>query len=125
MITIRQLAKRLNLTSQAIYVSIQSGKLKAKKDGKNWAILEKDIQEYLEKKHSRITSMHNGSLTFDNKKGEYSVSQCAKILKHPLNFMYYQIRANEIKFHRKGWHYVIMLSDIKAFAESKGISLNL
>src|SRR4029078_7377581 len=91
-LSISEAAKLNNVTRQAIYVAIKLNKLKAKKETTRWTIHLDDLEEYRKNKYSRMKSIHNGQLIFDNTKGYYSVNQAASMLNVPAQKIYYATR---------------------------------
>jgi len=112
-------AARINgVTRQAIYVAIKQKKLKASKDATRWTINLRDLEEYRENKYSRTKSMRDGELLFDNRKGNYSINQTAKMLGVPAQKIYYATRVGLLKSSRKGAAWIISVEDIKAYQEN-------
>ncbi len=46
--TPKEIAETLRITKEAVYYYIKTGRLKAKRVGKSWRILGKDINEFIE-----------------------------------------------------------------------------
>jgi hypothetical protein len=112
-------AARINgVTRQAIYVAIKQNKLKASKDATRWTINLRDLEEYRANKYSRTKSMRDGELLFDNRKGNYSINQTAKMLNVPAQKIYYATRVGLLRSSRKGAAWIIHIDDIKAYQEN-------
>ena len=114
-VSITEAARINNVTRQAIYVAIETKRLKAHKGSKKWWINLDDLEDYRRNKYSRAKSMFKGNLLFDNEKGLYSISQAAKTLEVPKDRIYYLIYRKKIKFSSKGAAYVLHIDDIQAF----------
>lgn len=114
-VSITEAAEINNVTRQAIYVAIKLNKLKAKKETSRWTIHLDDLADYRKQKYSRTKSVYKGELLFDNAKGYHSVNQAAKMLKVPVQKIYYATRVGLLKAHRKGSAWVIHIDDINAY----------
>ena len=117
LVSITEAAKLSKVTRQAIYVAIKLNKLKAKKETTRWTIHLDDLDTYRKQKYSRLKSMFNGELLFDNNKGYSSVNQVASMLKVPNQKIYYATRVGILKAHRKGAAWVIYQDDVKEYQE--------
>lgn len=116
-VTITEAAKLNKVTRQAIYVAIKLNKLKAKKETTRWTIDLKDLEEYRRQKYSRLKSVYNGELLFDNNKGYFSINQVSQMLSVPAQKIYYATRIGVLKAHRKGAAWVIHSDDLKEYKE--------
>lgn len=120
MLTISQVAFKLDVTRQAIYVALKNGKIKAEKGDYNiWYIDEEDMREYVKNKYSRKKSMYNGALLYDPKKGEISLKEAAKMLGLTYDITYYYIRTERIKAIRKGAAWVVSRTSVEAYLGKK------
>jgi excisionase family DNA binding protein len=128
-LTITEAAKLNKVSRQAIYVEIKLNKLKASKNSTRWTINRDDLIAYRKQKYSRVKSIFNGELLFDNGKGFYSVNQVARMLKVPVQKIYYATRIGKLKAHRKGAAWVIHFDDVKlykdAYLPKKSININV
>ena len=116
-VSITEAARINNVTRQAIYVAIKLNKLRAKKETTRWTIHLDDLEEYRKNKYSRMKSIHNGELIFNNTKGYYSVNQVASMLNVPAQKIYYATRVGMLNAHRKGAAWVIHMDDIQQYRE--------
>lgn len=116
-VSITEAARINNVTRQAIYVAIKLNKLKAKKETTRWTINLDDLEEYRKNKYSRMKSIHDGELIFDNNKGYYSVNQVASMLNVPAQKIYYATRIGMLTAIRKGAAWVIHMNDIQEYRE--------
>jgi len=119
-LTVKEAAKISGVTKFAISAAIENNKLKARgfSNPHRWLINPKDLEEYRRNKYSRALSRHNGKLIFDKSKGFYSVSEAAKMLKIPVQKIYYATRIGMLKATRKGVSWVIHIDDIRAYEET-------
>jgi DNA-binding transcriptional MerR regulator len=62
--------------------------------------------------------MRDGELLFDNRKGNYSINQTAKMLNVPAQKIYYATRVGLLRSSRKGAAWIIHIDDIKAYQEN-------
>lgn len=115
LVSITEAAKINKVTRQAIYVAIKQKKLKASKGPTRWTINLNDLSEYRRQKYSRSKSTYEGELIFDNNKGFYSVNQVAKMLKVPVQKIYYATRQGMLKASRKGAAWVIHVDDVEQY----------
>lgn len=116
-VSITEAAKLNKVTRQAIYVAIKLNKLKAEKETTRWTIDLKDLEEYRKQKYSRLKSVFDGELLFDNEKGFYSINQVARMLSVPAQKIYYATRIGLLKAQRKGAAWVIHQNDVKEYQE--------
>ncbi len=116
-VSITEAAKINNVTRQAIYVAIKLNKLKATKETTRWTISLQDLEDYKAQKYSRLKSVYQGELLFDNEKGFFSVNQVAKMLNVPAQKIYYATRIGALKAHRKGAAWIIHTNDLKEYQE--------
>lgn len=114
-LTISEAAKLNKVSRQAIYVAIKLNKLKAKKDTSQWTIDRDDLISYRKDKYSRRKSVFGGELIFDRSKGLYSVNEVARMLRVPVQKIYYATRIGRLNAHRKGAAWVISMNDLKRF----------
>lgn len=118
MVSIREAAKILDVTAQAINAAITNKRLNAEKINEAWFIDIEDLKIYKEKRYSReITKKPDGSLLYDNAKGEYSPSQLSKLAKCTTQRIYHLMRLGIIPFTRVGSSYIIRMNDIEDFKE--------
>ena len=73
-VSITEAAKLNKVTRQAIYVAIKLNKLKATKETTRWTINLSDLEDYRKQKYSRMKSVFDGELLFDNHKGYFSIN---------------------------------------------------
>lgn len=116
-VSITEAAKLNNVTRQAIYVAIKLNKLKATKQTTRWTISLDDLENYRRQKYSRMKSMYDGELLFDNNKGYFSINQVAEKLSVPAQKIYYATRIGLLKAQRKGAAWVIHSDDMKEYQE--------
>lgn len=116
-VSITEAAKLNNVTRQAIYVAIKLNKLKATKQTTRWTISLDDLENYRLQKYSRMKSMFDGELLFDNNKGYFSINQVAEKLSVPAQKIYYATRIGLLKAQRKGAAWVIHSDDMKEYQE--------
>lgn len=116
-ITLTDSARYLQITRQAVYVAVKHGKLPGTKIDNRWMFTYEDLNHYRDTKYSRLKSRINGELVFDLSKGKISAAHAAKMLKVPIQHIYYALRVGNLKSHRKGSAYVILEQDVKAYAE--------
>lgn len=118
MVSITEAAEINDVTRQAIYVAIKLKKLKATKKTSRWTIHLDDLEAYRTQKYSRMKSVFDGELLFDNRKGYFSVGQTAKILNVPSQKIYYATRTGMMRATRKGAAWVIHSDDIVAYQQA-------
>lgn len=116
-VSITEAANLSKVTRQAIYVAIKLNKLKATKSTTRWTIHVNDLEDYRNQKYSRMKSIFDGELLFDNEKGFFSINQVAEMLKVPTQKIYYATRIGVLKAHRKGAAWVIHSEDMKEYQE--------
>lgn len=116
-VSITEAASLSKVTRQAIYVAIKLNKLKATKNTTRWTIHVDDLETYRNQKYSRMKSVYNGELLFDNGKGFFSINQVAEMLKVPTQKIYYATRIGALKAHRKGAAWIIHSEDMKEYQE--------
>lgn len=116
-VSITEAAKLNKVTRQAIYVAIKLNKLKATKETTRWTINLSDLEDYRKQKYSRMKSVFDGELLFDNNRGYFSINQVAKILSVPAQKIYYATRIGLLKALRKGAAWVIHSNDMKEYQE--------
>ena len=119
LISITEAARINNVTRQAIYVAIQQGKLKAVKQMNRWFIREDDLAVYTSSKYSRSKSTApDGTLIFSESR--FSPKSVAKILKVPVQQVYYAIRTGQlpvIRTGKKGVTCVVREDDLRKYKE--------
>ena len=118
MVSITEAAEINDVTRQAIYVAIKLKKLKATKKTSRWTIHLDDLEAYRTQKYSRMKSVFDGELLFDNRKGYFSIGQTAKILSVPSQKIYYATRTGMMRAVRKGAAWVIHADDIVAYQQA-------
>lgn len=118
LMTLKQAAKRNCVTLQAIYIAIRKKTLKANRIGKEWMIHEDDLHLYNKTRYSRTKSKQDGQLVYDHLAGNYSPMQLSKLLKKPVQRIYYLMRTGHIKNKKVGNVYVINIHDVKRYLES-------
>lgn len=112
---LNEAANHRGVTRQSVYISIKNKKLASEKKGGRWVIHEKDIEEFEKQRYSRAKSTYNGELVYDKKKGEYSVTETAKLLNVPKQHVYYALRNDFLKSIRKNFAWVINIDDIQRY----------
>lgn len=111
--TLTQAAMYMQVSRQAVYVALISGKMAGtKKDGK-WFISRSEVDEYLVRKYNRAYSTIDGKPRFDKKKGELSTREVAEHLNIPMQKAYYLIRSGVLKSFRKQSSYVVLVRDLQ------------
>ncbi|HXF90940.1 MAG TPA: helix-turn-helix domain-containing protein [Candidatus Nitrosotenuis sp.] len=120
-LSITDAARCLNVTRQAIHVAIRQKKLRASKEGYQWRIDLKDLQQYEFMRWSRDLSIYDGRPLYDKSEGEYSVKQAAEKLGMPFQHVYYAARLGRIKSFRKGNAIVIKEQDIENYRREKSV----
>lgn len=117
-VSITEAAKLNKVTRQAIYVAIKLNKLKATKETTRWTINLDDLEDYRRQKYSRLKSVYDGELLFDNHKGFFSINQVAQMLSVPAQKIYYATRIGLLKAQRKGAAWVIHSEDLKEYQDT-------
>ena len=118
-LTIGEASRIVGVSKQAVYLAIKYGKLKAYKRGYQWFIKLADLDLYQKEKYSRKNSKKaNGELLHDNAKGEYSVTQLAKIAECSPMRIYYLIRNGFLKeFRYRTAHIVLVEGPLSTLKE--------
>ena len=118
-LSITEAAKILGVTRQGAYVAMRNGRILATKcpNTKKWLITTKDVEAYKQSKYSRDLSRYNGELIFDKSKGLYSVQETAQMLDIPAQKIYYALRLDYLKSHRRGAAWVVHIDDIRSYGE--------
>lgn len=113
-LTMPQAAKYMQVSPQAVYIAIRSGKMKAYQKGRRWYISMEAIHEYIGKKYNRKYSVNSkGKPSFDKDKGELCTREVAERLNIPMQRAYYLIRTGILRSRRKGGSYVMFIKDLE------------
>ncbi len=116
-ITIAQAADIAHVGTQAIYVAIKIGRIKAEKLNGLWYTTKKDLEEYRLTKYGRSNRKFNGEKIFDFEKGKLSVLHVCKILSHslkrpiPSQYIYHLLHIGSLKGYKVGAAWVIDRND--------------
>jgi len=100
--------------TQALYVAIKKGRLKATKreDSNRYEIRKKDLTDYMKLKYDRADAQFKGEPKYDKRKGEYSIKQAAAYLEVSPNLLYYLMRIGKVSYTKKGCSYVLNIDEI-------------
>jgi hypothetical protein len=108
MLTIAQVAKKLKVTNQAVYVAItKTKKINAIKVNNKYKVLPSEVSAYIKKKHRREYSLFKGKPLYDTEKGEVSIKQAAKMCKINFQRIYYLVRTGKIEYFKRGAAYIL------------------
>lgn len=106
-ITVKEAAKILGLTTQAVFIAMKKGKLVCNRNHGRWKLSLTSVNAYPNIRYNASYKKINGKLVYDRSKGLYSVTQLADILNVPPQKIYYLIRRNVIPSQRIGKAYII------------------
>lgn len=114
-LSVSQAACMAGITSQAIYLAIDQGKLKCRKVKKKNAIrIEIDMEDYRKYRlnlYSRAFSKRNGKLIYDAE--HVNPAGLSKLLGIPEQRIYYMVRTGQLAHTRNGCAIVISISDAR------------
>lgn len=101
--------------TQALYIAIKKGRLKAikREDTNRYQIAKQDLKEYMKKKYDRADATFQGKPKYDKEKGEFSIKQAAELLGESPNYLYYLMRINKIAYKKKGCSYILHIDEIR------------
>lgn len=117
-LTIAQAALLSNVSKQAVYVALLSGRLKAYKSGSRWRIEKEDLWEYRRNLYSRMKSKYQGEYIYQPENGIISIRESGRIAEMDYHKIYYFIRNGRLKASRKGCAWVIHRADLDEFIEA-------
>lgn len=109
LMTIAECAEKNPLTRQSIFRAISMKRIKAKKIDKLWYITQKDFDEYLNERHSRKFSTHDGQLIYSDE--ILSAPTVAKMFNVDVNRIYLLLKKNSIPHTRVRTAYLIKKKD--------------
>lgn len=107
-VSVSEAAKIKNVTRQAIYLAIRLKRLRAYRHEDKWRVFLVDLNEYDERRYSRI--YHSTEPIFDDHK--ISVEKASQMIKVPKQKIYYAIRTGLLKATRKNSSWVVLVSDL-------------
>lgn len=99
MITIDDAAVKLGVTRNAVYHQIKVGNMQAKQVGGVWMIEKEELKRFVDSRYIRKDR---------SKPGELSIKKAAQMLNVPQQKIYYLIRQNSIKSHKRNGMLYIM-----------------
>lgn len=120
---LKDAAEYSHVTKQAVYLAINLGKLKARKENNRWVVNVADLEEYRLNKYSRDKRKLDGQLIFDVDKGHFSVLHVSKMLSYELKRtysmqkIYYLMRMGRLKAFKKGAAWVILKEDVASLLQ--------
>lgn len=108
----KEAAKHLQVGKAAIMSAIKKNRLHAVKKEGRWYFTTHDLDDYKRNRFDRKFSTFKSEPLYDKDKGEYSVTQAAKLLPCPLQHLYHACRINKIKTVKRKCAWVIKDEDI-------------
>ncbi len=112
MMNTKEASNHLQIGKAALLSAIKKNRLLAVKEGGRWTFNVNDLDEYKRNKFDRKYSLVNGEPLFDKTKGEYSITEAAKLLPCPVQHLYYACRINRIRTTKKKCAWIIKDEDI-------------
>lgn len=125
--TLQAAADYMHVKRQAVYIALQKGRLKSRREKRNHIFLKKDLDEYRASKYNRDHRMLDGVHIHDLEKGFLSVNHVSKTIAamlrkpYPTQRVYYLLRNGYLKGHKVGGTWVISIDDAKALYERESI----
>lgn len=121
-LTVPQVAEVMKISRQSVYISLNSGRLKAMRLNNKWIIKEADLENYMKKRYSRdLTCNPDGTLLYDNDQGLYCVSQIANLCGVTIHRVYYFMRMQRIKYFKSGYSYVLVVNNLEELKSLFGV----
>ncbi len=112
MMNTREASKHLQVGKAAIMSAIKKNRLPAIKKEGRWTFNESDLDEYKRTRFDRKFSTFKSMPLYDKEKGEFSITEAAKLLPCPIQHLYYACRVKRIRTFKKKCAWVIKDEDI-------------
>jgi excisionase family DNA binding protein len=110
-LSIKDVARLMGVTKQAIYVALSKKKLKAQKIGRDYRIYPKDLKEYEQTKYRRQYA--------DKREDEISIAKASEILNVTVQVLYYAAKIGKIKFRRSGRSWFLDIDSLISYQKQK------
>ncbi len=112
-VTTREAAQMMGITTQAVYVALRNKSLKSEKLNNRIVINVEDVKKYRSQRYDRAKSKNeDGSLVYNPDLGLFSVQNLAQIFGVTQQRIYYLISRKKLDFYRRGSAYVIPVIDL-------------
>lgn len=118
---ISEIAQKLNLTYQALYVAMRAKKLigfKKSHEGarKKWTITEEAVKKWIEQKYKRTKGQKpDGTPIYNGAQNQFSITEASQKFEVPEGRLYYLIRRRKLPFTRYRHAYVLTIDDASKF----------
>lgn len=124
-ILVKKVASMVDVHPVTVYKAIRLGRLRSvkvaypKKHPRSSGFITVTTQEWIDEwratLHDKSIQKFNGRQMYDKSKGELSTGMARKLLGYSKNKFDYYIQKGHIKFIKKGFYYVLDISDVLAF----------
>jgi excisionase family DNA binding protein len=122
LLNISQSSHYLSITKAAIYRAIKENKVKFEKNGSQYFLSKKHLDEYANHKWDRARSKINGYPLYDIEKGTYDIRSASEVFRVGKQALYYAIRKGLLHSKRVRCSHILLEDDILNFLEKRKLS---